>query len=52
MNTNMYNHPLTGTQLNQLKSWGVKVIEPVEKLLACGDVGKIDYSIIYALVMK
>ena len=52
MNTNMYNHPLTSTQLNQLKSWGVKVIEPVEKLLACGVVGKIVYLIVDLLVMK
>lgn len=41
MNTNMYNHPLTEMQLNQLRSWGVDVIEPVEKLLACGDIGNL-----------
>lgn len=40
MNTEMYNHPLTGSQLSTLRSWGVEVIEPVEKVLACGDVGK------------
>ena len=40
MNTEMYNHPLTGSQLATLRSWGVEVIEPVEKALACGDVGK------------
>lgn len=40
MNTEMYNHPLTGSQLVTLRSWGVEVIEPVEKVLACGDVGK------------
>ena len=40
MNTEMYNHPLTSQQLATLKSWGVQVIEPVEKVLACGDVGK------------
>ena len=40
MNTEMYNHPLTGKQLNQLREWKVRVIEPVEKVLACGDVGK------------
>ena len=40
MNTEMYNHPLTGKQLNQLREWKVCVIEPVEKVLACGDVGK------------
>ena len=26
--------------LNQLREWKVRVIEPVEKVLACGDVGK------------
>ena len=40
MNTEMYNHPQTGKQLNQLREWKVRVIEPVEKVLACGDVGK------------
>lgn len=40
MNTEMYNHPLTSLQLATLRSWGVEVIEPVEKVLACGDVGK------------
>ena len=40
MNTEMYNHPLTEEQLNRLRSWGVHVIEPVEKMLACGDKGK------------
>ena len=39
MNTEMYNHPLTEKQLNQLREWKVRVIEPVEKVLACGDVG-------------
>lgn len=39
MNTNMYNHPLTEVQLKQLRSWGIEIIEPVEKLLACGDIG-------------
>ena len=40
MNTEMYNHPLTERQLDQLREWKVRVIEPVEKVLACGDVGK------------
>lgn len=44
MNTNMYNHPLTEMQLNQLRSWDVDVIEPVEKLLACGDIGNLFYK--------
>ncbi len=41
MNTCMYEHPLTEMQLNQLKTWGVHVIEPIEKRLACGDIGKL-----------
>ena len=41
MNTVMFEHPLTAIQLNQLKSWGVRVIEPVEKVLACGDRGSL-----------
>lgn len=40
MNTEMYNHPLTDRQLSLLREWNVKVIPPVEKLLACGDIGK------------
>lgn len=40
MNTEMFNHPLTTQQLALLQTWGVDIIEPCEKLLACGDVGK------------
>lgn len=40
MNTQMYLHPLTEQHLGVLRSWGwVRVLEPVNKLLACGDVG-------------
>lgn len=39
MNTQMWNHPLTRKQLDGLVEWGVRVIEPIEKTLACGDVG-------------
>ena len=40
MNTLMYLHPLTEQQLGVLRGWGwVRVLEPVDKLLACGDVG-------------
>ncbi|KAI5783541.1 phosphopantothenoylcysteine decarboxylase [Geopyxis carbonaria] len=40
MNTHMYLHPLTEQHLAVLRSWGwVRVLEPVEKTLACGDVG-------------
>lgn len=40
MNTNMYEHPLTQTNLNTLKAIGYQEIEPKTSLLACGDLGK------------
>jgi phosphopantothenoylcysteine decarboxylase len=40
MNTFMYEHVITEEQLNILKSWNYKIIEPIEKLLVCGDYGK------------
>lgn len=40
MNTFMYEHVITEQQLNILKSWNYKIIEPIEKLLVCGDYGK------------
>ncbi|GAW79746.1 phosphopantothenoylcysteine decarboxylase [Plasmodium gonderi] len=39
MNTYMYNHPITRTHLEKISSWGVQIVEPFEKLLACGDYG-------------
>ena len=46
MNTAMWRHPVTGRQLEVLEGeWGVgsggwvEVLRPVEKELACGDVG-------------
>ena len=41
MNTLMYNHPLTGEHLRIIKGViGYRVVGPVGKALACGDVGK------------
>lgn len=40
MNTFMYEHVITEQQLNILKGWNYKIIEPIEKLLICGDFGK------------
>lgn len=40
MNTQMFNHPVTQQSLYILQSWGCAVLEPVDKLLACGDRGK------------
>jgi phosphopantothenoylcysteine decarboxylase len=40
MNTQMYLHPLTEEHLAKLREWGwVRILKPVEKLLACGDLG-------------
>lgn len=41
MNTAMWEHPITGEQMGVLRGrWAwVTVLEPVEKRLACGDVG-------------
>ena len=40
MNTAMYENPATQDNLNKIKEYGFKVIEPAEGLLACGDEGK------------
>jgi len=40
MNTAMWDHPLTDQHLEVLRDWGVTVVEPVSKTLACGDTGK------------
>lgn len=39
MNTAMWAHPATRTHLGVLRSWGVTIVPPVSKQLACGDVG-------------
>lgn len=39
MNTVMWNHPVTERHLNALASFNYEIIMPVEKKLACGDVG-------------
>lgn len=41
MNTAMWNHPITGAHLRTLQraAFGVTVVQPVEKELACGDFG-------------
>ena len=45
MNTLMWSHPLTEPQLNTVKSFSktskCRVIPPVSKKLACGDLGKV-----------
>ncbi|KAJ8603223.1 hypothetical protein CTAYLR_003849 [Chrysophaeum taylorii] len=39
MNTAMWTHPVTSAHLLTLKKWGVRVVDPVVKTLACGDTG-------------
>ena len=39
MNTCMWEHPVTAQHLGTLQGWGVQVIPPIEKVLACGDKG-------------
>mmetsp|Transcript_3822 Transcript_3822/g.4310 ORF Transcript_3822/g.4310 Transcript_3822/m.4310 type:complete len:222 (+) Transcript_3822:85-750(+) len=39
MNTNMWDSPFTNQHLSVLESLGIKVIQPVAKKLACGDIG-------------
>lgn len=40
MNINMLAHPAVVENLNILKQWGARIIEPEEGVLACGTVGK------------
>lgn len=39
MNTHMWESPPTAEQLERLTHWGANIIHPVEKKLACQDVG-------------
>lgn len=39
MNTFMWNHPATKPALDVLETWGVQIVPPVVKTLACGDTG-------------
>lgn len=39
MNTTMWLHPITDQQIKQLEKFGVRVVHPISKQLACGDVG-------------
>ena len=39
MNNFMWEHPITLRQIDTLKSFGYKVIFPIEKKLACGEYG-------------
>ncbi|CDJ41216.1 flavoprotein domain-containing protein, putative, partial [Eimeria tenella] len=39
MNTEMWQHPITSQQLQQLQHFGAKIVPPVAKRLICGDTG-------------
>lgn len=39
MNTYMWEHPATSTQISTLKSWGYQEIPCISKTLVCGDTG-------------
>ncbi len=39
MNPNMWTHPAVQTNIEKLKSWHVRFVEPSEGLVACGDMG-------------
>ncbi|XP_058129862.1 phosphopantothenoylcysteine decarboxylase [Anopheles ziemanni] len=39
MNTRMWQHPITATQVETLKSWGHREIPCIAKTLMCGDTG-------------
>jgi phosphopantothenoylcysteine synthetase/decarboxylase len=40
MNSNMYSHKAVSNNLETLKSYGYKIIEPQKGKLACGDIGE------------
>jgi phosphopantothenoylcysteine decarboxylase len=42
MNTHMWQHPITAEQLGKIATWfpNFKVVEPIKKRLACGDIGE------------
>lgn len=40
MNTNMYENPIVQDNIQKLKNYGYKIVEPASGRLACGDLGK------------
>lgn len=40
MNVNMFEHPAVQENLEILKKWGAKIVDPDEGVLACGTVGR------------
>jgi phosphopantothenoylcysteine decarboxylase/phosphopantothenoylcysteine decarboxylase/phosphopantothenate--cysteine ligase len=55
MNTAMYEHPVTCSNMEKLRTMGIQFAEPKASLLACGDLGKgalADVAVIVAAVKK
>ena len=55
MNTNMYENPIVQDNIEKLKKYGYKFIDPKESLLACGDLGKgalADVDVIVDIIEK
>ena len=40
MNPNMYNHPAVKLNIEKLRGWGIKFVEPDSGIVACGDEGQ------------
>ena len=40
MNTMMWDHPITEEQITKLRTWGLTIVDPIAKVLMCGDSGK------------
>ncbi|CAG0920109.1 unnamed protein product [Notodromas monacha] len=52
MNTQMWLHPVTSSNLRILESWGFRVIQCIEKTLVCGDTGLGAMAEIHEIVAK
>lgn len=39
MNAHMWDHPVTRDSLARLRTWGIRVLDPAEGALACGEIG-------------
>ena len=52
MNTFMWEHPITASQVEQLINMGYTQIAPIKKTLACGDTGKMLCVVIVACICE
>lgn len=51
MNTAMWQHPITKEQIERLQKFEYNIIPPIEKKLACGDLGKQLYVKIFKIFL-